>query len=500
MRTRCLLPFLLAACALGAYDYSADRLISVNIFTRHGDRQPCHFAPIDDNDWFYGWNKDGQLTSQGINQHHRLGEILREWLVDTHGLLSTSFDRNEVRARSSGVDRTIMSALSLLSGLYPPSSVDTAANGAEHQVAAVLALDAGSDPLIRPYKLCDACLQQQASIYDDDAYIAAREDNQALFDELNACLGVGAAPTLDDEDDFYDPITCDTKHFGAFPTQSCTPSGGWDAAYADLVDAHVLSQTLETPNNLTLMKGIMTPLFVDWVQNFNDAIGGDPHSKFQLYSGHDTGVIAILTALGLWADERYPPYASHVVSELWYSDEYGFFVNFTLNAAIEEVLAASAGTGDAAAQQVRDYESGFRALHSEIASCVEAAEALGMPAAYLGTAYAPNADMPGCPFAAWVAFLADVSQAGGGIPFAELTVDSNGLSDDTLGYFYSTCAEKPSAADPDSWVTPVFSVLLFVFVLAFVVLASAMLLRRFRRPSPRAHEEVFQVLDETDVI
>jgi hypothetical protein len=50
-------------------------------------------------------------------QHREFGKYLRETYRD---FLSEYYNRNEVFARSTDYDRTLMSSYSLLSGLYPP--------------------------------------------------------------------------------------------------------------------------------------------------------------------------------------------------------------------------------------------------------------------------------------------------------------------------------------------------------------------------------------------
>ena len=84
---------------------------------RHGDRTPISpykTDPYSDYPWPGGW---GQLTRRGMRRHLELGRWLRGrysgWLAET-------YDRAEVVVRSTDVDRTLMSALSNLAGLFPP--------------------------------------------------------------------------------------------------------------------------------------------------------------------------------------------------------------------------------------------------------------------------------------------------------------------------------------------------------------------------------------------
>ena len=101
---------------------------------RHGDRTPIATFPTDpyrEADWPNGWvdpppslliliptvwSRFGQLTTAGIEQHHRLGRYLRSRYGS---LLNSNYTASEILVRSTDYDRTLMSAQSNLIGLYP---------------------------------------------------------------------------------------------------------------------------------------------------------------------------------------------------------------------------------------------------------------------------------------------------------------------------------------------------------------------------------------------
>jgi hypothetical protein len=65
----------------------------------------------------------GQLTTQGVAQLTDTGRAMRRWLVDDLALLpsdaATAVNEGRVKVRSTGTKRTVQSAQSLISGLYP---------------------------------------------------------------------------------------------------------------------------------------------------------------------------------------------------------------------------------------------------------------------------------------------------------------------------------------------------------------------------------------------
>ena len=52
--------------------------------------------------------------------HYHLGELVRKRFTVEHNLLSPNYTNNEIYVRSTDFDRTLMSALSQLSGIFPP--------------------------------------------------------------------------------------------------------------------------------------------------------------------------------------------------------------------------------------------------------------------------------------------------------------------------------------------------------------------------------------------
>ena len=56
----------------------------------------------------------------GTRQHYHLGRLIKQRYTVEHQLLSSNYTRDEVYIRSTDFDRTLMSVLSQLSGLFPP--------------------------------------------------------------------------------------------------------------------------------------------------------------------------------------------------------------------------------------------------------------------------------------------------------------------------------------------------------------------------------------------
>jgi hypothetical protein len=94
---------------------SHGKLIFAVDLIRHGDRTPLMELPTVSYTWKEGLE---QLTQKGINQEFALGtKFKKRYLTDSH-LLPEHYVPETMEARSTGLNRTIMSANSALTGLY----------------------------------------------------------------------------------------------------------------------------------------------------------------------------------------------------------------------------------------------------------------------------------------------------------------------------------------------------------------------------------------------
>ena len=73
----------------------------------------------------------GQLTPTGMQQTLKLGKAIRERYIEAKGFLGESYSRKEFYVRSTDYERTLMSAESVLAGLYPLGTGPLAKNGEE---------------------------------------------------------------------------------------------------------------------------------------------------------------------------------------------------------------------------------------------------------------------------------------------------------------------------------------------------------------------------------
>ncbi|CAO4363761.1 unnamed protein product [Caenorhabditis nigoni] len=119
--------FSLCLVALGyvAAQSSNIKLEFVQSMWRHGERSALvDLYPIYEKDWIYGGGGLGELTAIGMGEMNDFGRLIRQRYVNTFNFLKPKYASKEVYVRSTDLNRTIISAMSMLYGMFPPSLYD----------------------------------------------------------------------------------------------------------------------------------------------------------------------------------------------------------------------------------------------------------------------------------------------------------------------------------------------------------------------------------------
>lgn len=93
-----------------------EKLIFAVDLIRHGDRNPIIDLPKSPIAWPGGL---GELTALGMRQEFELGVKLHKRYIEDEKLLPPQYQAENIYVRSTDMDRTLVSAESVLMGLYP---------------------------------------------------------------------------------------------------------------------------------------------------------------------------------------------------------------------------------------------------------------------------------------------------------------------------------------------------------------------------------------------
>lgn len=286
-------------------DPDLDGLQQVHLLFRHGDRTPISAFPTDPNrdyPWPGGW---GQLTVRGMQRHFQLGQWLRQRY---EGFLSEKYDRAEIVVRSTDTDRTLMSALSNLAGLYPPHAEQTWNPDLAWQPIPVHTVPQEEDYLLSSHADCPRFTQLQEEIEDGAWMKNIYEKNQELFEFISNKSGSQITDIVK-LDYVYDCLLIEADNNLTLPdwTESIFPDG----KFKELRD---LSFTVDTlTDELKRLKG--GPLVKEMIQHFDEVKQKKTEMKVYMYSAHDTTVAPLLHTLNVF-NSLAPPYASLVLVEL----------------------------------------------------------------------------------------------------------------------------------------------------------------------------------------
>lgn len=362
------------------------KLIFVAELCRHGDRAPIGEFPSDAmpaSRWPEGV---GQLTAIGQRAHYELGTRLRAKYVDT-GFLSPSYSVNELYVRSTDIDRTLMSAMSQLMGLYPPGTAPNAdvrvhfgedplhenEGGLPHmfQPIPIHTHAYTNEMVLLPGANCPRHKQLMIERYHRDEFLQKIE-TEAKFLQVAGRIAQVSNPakfSIFNLQILYDTWKCCAAHSVPLPTDA-TPD---IVSHARNLSNWLIVFSNQGLENHRLRAGLVLNTVREYMalaalregKHRSDAVLEAKSKKFVLLSAHDTTVAATLAALRVF-DGKYPPYNSTLFWQLYQRADHSLFVNLQFNGktivlpgcesencTIDEYMAS---TGDATVFSERERE------------------------------------------------------------------------------------------------------------------------------------------------
>lgn len=327
----------LALSSANTNDQVQTELKLIQILFRHGDRSPVMSYPSDPYKDETNWEKYGgfgQLTQVGMRQHFEFGKFLRSRYSS---FLDRFYSRENAKIVSTNFDRTLMSAYSLLNGLYKPVDYQVWNNEVNWQPIPVHTTDKSVDTIFYGGN-CPRSKQLKKQVERSDEYIKKNQQFQHLFDIVDENSGCKehskcAHMNIDDEWRVGDCLFVEKTHGLKLPE--------WvEPIYDQLL--HSLGWGFYFMFRLPEMAKLQSGGVLKDMRNNIELKVNEPDSKDQirLYSGHDTYVSALTRLLNITSYINQPPYASAVALELHKElDKENYFVQVFLknNTAKEEI-------------------------------------------------------------------------------------------------------------------------------------------------------------------
>ncbi|KAF1768122.1 hypothetical protein GCK72_008084 [Caenorhabditis remanei] len=314
-----------------------DELLLSQVVWRHGDRAPTGTYPTDQHKeeaWPNGW---GELTQLGMRQQYALGRLLYKRYVNSTGpaepLLSSSYNSKEVYIRSTDVNRTLVSALANLAGMFEngnrgadyPDSKRWPNNWTPIPIHTLAEKD---DPVGNVFAPCPRAEELTKNIYLGSGFQKFVAENQEFLDFVSEKTGkkvimpeiymindahyIETLYNMSQPDWITDDVGMKLRNLSQVSTRFLFGIG----------DPYV-------PELIRLRGGPLLGAMIDKMNhkiscakknNEGEECAWIGRLKYHAYSAHDTTVYAFLTTFG---DEEkvieggMPHYTASVAVELW---------------------------------------------------------------------------------------------------------------------------------------------------------------------------------------
>nr|XP_006208480.1 testicular acid phosphatase [Vicugna pacos] len=295
-----LLPLLLPPQAL-----TEGPLVFVAVVFRHGDRAPLASYPTDPHKEVAStlWPRGlGQLTGEGVRQQLELGRFLRSRY---EAFLSPEYQREEVYIRSTDFDRTLESAQANLAGLFPEAAPGR--SEATWKPIPVHTVPVAEDKLLRfPMRSCPRYHELLREATEATEYQTALEGWTDFLTRLENFTGLSlVGEPLRRAWKVLDTLICQQAHGLPLPSWA-SPDVLQTLARISALDigAHVGPPRAAEKAQLT--GGVLLDAIL---ANFSRVQRLGLPLKMVMYSAHDSTLLALQGALGLY-DGHTPPYAA----------------------------------------------------------------------------------------------------------------------------------------------------------------------------------------------
>ncbi|XP_033080139.1 testicular acid phosphatase [Trachypithecus francoisi] len=280
-------------------------LVFVALVFRHGDRAPLASYPTDPHKQVAStlWPRGlGQLTREGVRQQLELGRFLRSRY---EAFLSPEYRREEVYIRSTDFDRTLESAQANLAGLFPEAAPGSPE--AHWRPIPVHTVPVAEDKLLRfPMRSCPRYHELLREATEATEYQEALEGWTGFLTRLENFTGLSlVGEPLRRAWKVLDTLMCQQAHGLPLPAWA-SPDVLRTLAQISALDigAHVGPPRAAEKAQLTggiLLNAILA--------NFSRVQRLGLPLKMVMYSAHDSTLLALQGALGLY-DGHTPPYAA----------------------------------------------------------------------------------------------------------------------------------------------------------------------------------------------
>ncbi|XP_054011568.1 lysosomal acid phosphatase-like [Hylaeus anthracinus] len=271
---------------------------------RHGDRNPTETYPKDpylNYDWPGGW---GSLTKKGMVQLYNVGR----WIRDVYGsLIGVKYKSSLLLAQSSYADRCIMSAQTLLAGLYPPSSDEIFVPGLNWRPVPVHSVPRDLDKTIVVKAPCPRLEEALKEAYANESGRVGTPSAD-YYRQISAHTGQNIA-TITEVEFLYNTLEIEKQHGLKLPE--------WTDKFFNKEMREIAARSLAIFTSNTLQRRLRGgPLLKEILGRMQASKSGTDTRRAYLYSAHDITLVNILRTMGFTSEYFKPDYGATLVFQL----------------------------------------------------------------------------------------------------------------------------------------------------------------------------------------
>lgn len=326
MKNKFLQLFIVLGLCISPTLFAAEKLIFAVDLIRHGDRTPEVIMPNVDYQWKMG---KGQLTPRGMRQEFDLGTKMRNRYVNETHLLPANYQAGTIYARSTSVQRTLMSAQSFLMGLYPagtgPSMPDSKEPALPNAFQPIPIFTAPSEHDNVIYKSLSRADYERVMNYVRTTPEWKKKDNElkskyALWSRLTG-VNIKGLESL--------RMLGDTLYIHQL-YNAPMPQGMSEDDINSIIEASKFVFVAEEQPEIATV-AFNQQLMTSIAKYLEDGSKQSSDLKYVLLSAHDVTVAGALSYMGLTLSSALPPYASDLNFSLYESGPNHYTVKVTYN-------------------------------------------------------------------------------------------------------------------------------------------------------------------------
>jgi acid phosphatase len=316
--------FLLLICTPSLL-FAADKLVFAIDIIRHGDRTPIQSLPTINYQWKEGL---GQLTAEGMQQEYEMGVKFRKKYIEQTHLLPEHYEFGTIYVRSTDFERTLMSAESLLLGLYPhgtgPDTTNSGKSALPHAYQPIPIFSAPSmydDVISKHITHEERNRLMQRYVYSTKEWQQKNNELQSKYPLWSRLTGINIK-SLDDLESIGDALYIHQIHHVPMPEglstkdiETIIDTSNWVFMWEEK------PLRVATVYSAQLMKN---------VANYLKQGSQKSKLKYVLLSAHDDTIASALSYMGAPIN-TVPPYTSTLNFSLYENGQNHFTVKITYN-------------------------------------------------------------------------------------------------------------------------------------------------------------------------